>query len=126
MNKFHYFCKYIEVSKLNNEKFLEIENWQKETEIKKSIDNAYDIIIQNLGRNVLNEYFENNIVLEWKNIIYKIIIEVINNLRNSYLFLDDQLDINKYIKIKLIEYKNNSLSEVIPGLVIKSNEKKNY
>ena len=126
MNKFHYFCKYIEVSKLNNEKFLEIENWQKETEIKKSIDNAYDIIIQNLVRNVLNEYFENNIVLEWKNIIYKIIIEVINNLRNSYLFLDDQLDINKYIKIKLIEYKNNSLSEVIPGLVIKSNEKKNY
>jgi hypothetical protein len=47
-------------------------------------------------------------------------------LRNSYLFLDDKLDINKYIKIKLIEYKNNSLSEVIPGLVIKSNEKKNY
>ena len=26
MNKFHYFCKYIEVSKQNNEKFLEIEN----------------------------------------------------------------------------------------------------
>ena len=126
MNKFHYFCKYIEVSKKNNEKFLEIENWQKENEIKKNIDNTYDIIIQNLIRNVLNEYFNDNIVLEWKNSIYKIIIEIINNLRNSYLFLDDKLDINKYIKIKLIDYKNNSLSEAIPGLVIKINEKKNY
>ena len=94
MNKFHYFCKYIEVSKQNNEKFLEIENWQKENEIKKSIDNSYDIIIPNLVRNVLNEYFDNNIAIEWKNIINKIIIEVINNLRNSYLFLDDKLDIN--------------------------------
>ena len=126
MNKFHYFCKYIEVSKQNNEKFLEIENWQKENEIKKSIDNSYDIIIPNLVRNVLNEYFDNNIVIEWKNIINKIIIEVINNLRNSYLFLDDKLDINKYIKIKLIEYKNTSLSEVIPGLVTKINVKKTY
>ena len=126
LNKYHYFCKYIEISQKNNEKFLEIENCQKENEIKKNIDNTYDIIIQNLVRNILKEYFDDDIVIEWKNVIYKIIIEVINNLRNSYLFLDDKLDINKYIKIKQIEYKDNSLSEVIPGIVIKNNQIKNH
>ena len=125
MNKYHYFCKYIEVSKKNNEQFLDIKDWQKENEIQKNIDNTYDIIIQNLVKNVLKEYFEDKIVIEWKNIIYKIIIEVINNLRNSYLFLDDKLDINKYIKIKQIDYKDNTLSEVIPGLVVKINQIKN-
>ena len=126
MNKYEYFCKYIEVSKKNNEKFLDIEDIEKENEVKNNINLTYDIIIQNMVKSVLKEYFDDDIANDWKNVIYKIIIEVISNLRNSYLFLDDSLDINKYIKIKQIEYKDNSLSEVIPGLVIKSNQNKDF
>ena len=126
MNKFEYFCKYVEKSKNNNQKFLEINDWEKENELKKNIVNTYDIIIQNMVKSVLKEYFDENTVTEWKNVVYKIIIGVINNFRSSYLLLDDSLDINKYIKIKQIEYKDNSLSEVIPGIVIKVDQIKEY
>ena len=125
INIFEYFCKYVDMSHKDNEKFLEIGDIVKENEIKKNIVKTYDTIIQNMVKSVLEEYFEENIVLEWKNVIYNIIIKVINNLRNSYLFLRDSLDVNKYIKVKLIEHKDNSLSEVIPGLVIKDNQIKN-
>ena len=116
INKFYYFCKYLDIEKKDNEKFLAIDDKEKENEIKRNIDNTYDIIIQNMIKSVLKEYFDDRIVTEWKNTIYKIIINVVSNLRNSYIFLKDSLDINKYIKIKQIEYKDNSLSEVIPGL----------
>ena len=126
INKFNYFCKYLEISKKNNEKFLGVDDYEKENEIKRNIDNSYDIIIQNMIKSVLKEYFDDNIVTEWKNTIYKIVTNVVSNLRNSYFFLDDSLDINKYIKVKQIEYKDNSLSEVIPGLVIKTETTKKY
>ena len=48
MNKYEYFCKYIEVSKKNNEKFLDIEDIEKENEVKNNINLTYDIIIQNM------------------------------------------------------------------------------
>jgi hypothetical protein len=51
--------------------------------MKKNIDNNYDVIIQNMVKSVLKEYFDDNIVTEWKNVIYNIIIKVINNLRSK-------------------------------------------
>ena len=126
INLFEYFCKYIDISNKENEKFLGIGDLCSENEIKKNLINSYDVIIQNMVKSVLKEYFEDNIVTEWKNVVYNIIIKVINNLRNSYLFLNDSLDVNKYIKIKFNDYKDNSLSEVIPGLVIKMNQNKKF
>jgi len=125
-NKFEYFCKYLDIAKKDNEKFLDMGDFQKENEMKKNLVHNYDVIIQNMVKSVLKEYFDDNIVEEWKDVIYNIIVKVINNLRTSYLFLEDSLDINKYIKVKQIEYKDNSLSEVIPGLVIKSDHVKNF
>ena len=125
-NKFEYFCKYYDTSTKNNENFLGITDKMKENEYLKYIINTYDIIIKNLIKNVLSEYFEDKVVKEWENIIYKLIILTVDNIRNSYLFLDDSLDINKYIKIKLVQYKDSSLCEVIPGLVIKTNYIPNY
>ena len=125
-NKFEYFCKYLDIAKKDNEKFLDMGDLDKENEMKKNIDHNYDVIIQNMVKSILKEYFDDNIVTEWKNVIYNIVIQVINNLRTSYLFLEDSLDINKYIKVKQIEYKDNSLSEVVPGLVIKIDQVKNF
>ena len=119
--KEQYFYNIYENSKIENIKFLNFENIKKENEIKNNINYIYELILKNLIRNVLDEYFDTRVVNEWKNILFSLIIEVINNLRSSSFFLNDSININKYIKIKIIPYKDNSQCKVIPGFIMKKN-----
>ncbi len=119
--KEQYFYNIYENSKIENIKFLNFENIKKENEIKNNINNIYELILKNLIRNVLDEYFDTIVVNEWKNILFSLIIEVINNLRSSSFFLNDSININKYIKIKIMPYKDNSQCKVIPGFIMKKN-----
>ena len=78
----------------------------------------HELIMKNLIKNILDEYFSKAIVEEWENILFALIKEVINNIRTNSMILNDSLNINKFIKIKIIPYKDNSMCKVIPGFVM--------
>ena len=117
--KEYYYCNNYEKSIINNKKFLKFENENNEKEIKDNINYIYELILKNLIKNILDEYFSKEISEEWENILFSLIKEINNNLRTNSLFLNDSLNINKFIKIKLIPYKDSSKSKVIPGFVMK-------
>ena len=117
--KEYYYCNNYEKSIINNKKFLKFENERNEKEIKENINNIFELILKNLIKNILKEYFSKEICEEWENILFSLIKEVNNNLRTNSLLLSDSLNINKFIKIKLIPYKDSSKCKVIPGFVMK-------
>ena len=119
--KEQYFSNMYKNSINNYNQFLNFENNEKEIEIKNNINNIYELIIKNLTKNVLSEYFNEKEVIEWTDIIFLLIKQVINNLRTSTFFMNDSLNINKYIKIILIPNEDKSLCEVIPGFAMKKN-----
>ena len=114
-----YFYNAYEQARIKNDKFVKFENVENENKIKDNINNLYELILKNLINNVLDEYFNKSITLEWGNTLFLLIKEVINNLRTNSLFLNDSLNINKFIKIKIIPYKDNSECKVISGFVMK-------
>ena len=115
-----YFYQNYEKLKKNHLKFLRIENEEKEYKIMESINNGYELILRNLIKSILEEYFSKSIVNKWENILFLLIKEVIDNLRTNSLYLKDSLNINEYVKIKLIPYKDNSLCKVISGFTMKN------
>jgi len=118
--KEQYYCKLYENSKEINKKFVNFGNVENENRIKNNINNIYELILKNLIKNVLNEYLSKELAKEWENTLFLLVKDVINNLRTSSLFMNDYLDINEYIKIKIIPYKDNSLCKVISGFVMRN------
>ena len=114
------FCNNYEKLKINNNKFLKFEKIENEKIIKNNINTIYELIIKNFIKNILDEYFSKLIVEEWEKILFSLTKEVINNLKINSLFLNDSLNINRFIKIKIVPYKDNSKCKVIPGFVMKS------
>ena len=112
------FCNNYEKLNINCIKFSKFENMEKEKDIKNNISSLYELIIKNLIRNILDEYFSKSTVEEWENILFTLIKEVMDNLRTNSIFLNDSLNINKFIKIKIIPDKDISLCKVIPGFVM--------
>ena len=118
--KEQYYCKLYENSKEINKKFANFGNVENENKIKDNINNIYELILKNLVKNVLNEYLSKELAKEWENTLFLLVKDVIYNLRTSSLFLNDYLDINEYIKIKIIPYKDNSMCKVISGFVVRN------
>ena len=104
--------------------FLLNENNDFETKLLVNMNDTYELIMKTLINYVLKINFDDeNIISEWKNIIYILIKETISNLHPSSRNLNDSLDINNYIKIKIISYKDTSLCQVIQGYVIQKKKK---
>ena len=104
--------------------FLLNENNDFETKLLVNMNDTYELIMKTLINYVLKINFDDeNIISEWKNIIYILIKETISNLHPSSRNLNDSLDINNYIKIKIIPYKDTSLCQVIQGYVIQKKKK---
>ena len=118
--KEQYYCKFYENSKEIYNKFTNFGNVENENKIKNNINNIYELILKNLVKNVLNEYLSKELAKEWENTLFLLVKDVIYNLRTSSMFLNDYLDINEYIKIKLIPYKDNSMCKVISGFAMRN------
>ena len=114
-----FFCKTYESYKLKWEKFLINKKNSFELQLIEDLDIKYDLIIRTFIAYILRMNFtDEKIINEWKNVLYVLVKETISNLRTSSKYLDDSLDINNFIKIKLIEYKDTSLCKVIKGYVL--------
>ena len=118
-----FYCKTFDDYQFSCQNFLDNENNNFEQKLLININDSYELILKTLINYILKVNFGNDndsdkIVEEWKNIIYILIKETISNLRPSSRYLNDSLDINNYVKIKILPYKDNSKCQVIQGYAL--------
>ena len=119
-----FYCKNFDSYQFSFKNILNDNNNIYEHQLLVKINDTYELIIKTFINYVLKiNFHDETIVNEWKNIIYILIKETISNLRPCSRYLNDTLDINNFIKIKLIPYKDNSMCQVIQGYVL--DKKKN-
>jgi hypothetical protein len=94
-------------------------------EFHSNLDKNYQMLLKKMVNKILTEKSNKikfpNLISEWENTIYDITNQVINNLSPSFTILNDNIDINNYLKIKTIEFKNQSKCEVIDGYAMRKN-----
>ena len=122
--KENYYCRTFDEYQYSCETFLEDEDEKFEQQLKMNINDVFNLIVKTLINFVLQKNFkEDEIKQKWKNTLYIILKETISNLRPCSSILNDSLDINNYIKIKTILYKDSSMTQVIQGYAITKNDK---
>ena len=112
---------YTKKTKQNDEdcqKFLGFKDKKNEKEIKTNIEKCYE--------NIINNYLNDKISkceIKKENIksLIDFIKKIINNLSPSFRYLKDSMNINDYIKVKIIKYKDFSLSKVVAGFAMTKN-----
>ena len=84
-----------------------------------TINKNYEVLLENMINKVLTENSDKSnfpsLSKKWGKIIFNLIKTVISNVSPSFQDLNDSIDINDYIKIKLIKYHDQSKCEVIDG-----------
>ena len=90
-----------------------------------NLNKNYEILLQKMINIVLNEKSDklkyHHLVDDWGKTLYNITSQVINNLSPSFLNLGDTININDYIKIKTLVYRDQSKCEVIDGYALRKN-----
>ena len=98
-----YYCKNFDFNQFSCQNILDDDNNIYEHQLLVRMNDTYELIIKTFITFVLKINFnDSTIVNEWKNIIYILIKETISNLRPCSRYLTDTLDINNFIKIKII------------------------
>ena len=97
-------------------KYLGFKNKEIEEKIKINRNNCYE----NILTNYLNDRLSNIKQLEENNkdSLIKHIKKIINDLKPSFRDLKDSMNINDYIKVKIIKYKDFTYSKVIAGFAM--------
>ena len=94
-------------------------------EFHDNLNKNYETLLQKMIYQVLNEKIDKlkypSMAEDWGNIIYDLIKQVINNLSPTFLNLNDTININDYLKIKTLEYKNQDKCKVIDGYALRKN-----
>ena len=90
-----------------------------------NINKNYEILLEKMIYQVLNENSDKskypNLAKDWGKIIFQLTKTVINNVSPSFQDLKDTININDYIKIKIIKYHDQSKCEVIDGYAMQKN-----
>ena len=121
-----FYCKNIFSNQSDWQNFLASENNNFENKLLINMNDTYELIMKTLINYVIKINFDDEkIISEWKNIIYILIKETISNLRPCAKYLDDSLDINDYIKIKIVPYRDTSMCQVIQGYALHNKIKVN-
>ena len=121
-----FYCKTFFDNQLLSQEFITKDNNNFEEKLLVNLNDTYVLLIKTFINYVLKINIEDEkIVSEWNNIIYILIKEVITNLRPCSKYLNDSININDFIKIKIIPYKNTSLCQVIQGYVLHNKKKVN-
>ena len=121
-----FYCKTFLDEQIISQEFITKENNNFEQKLLVNLNDTYVLIIKTFINYILKINFDDeNIVSEWFNKIYILIKETIANLHPCSKFLNDSLNINDYIKIKIIPYKDTSKCQVIQGYVLHNKKKVN-
>ena len=119
--KLNSFCRTYYPIKKKNEQFSKFINQNYEESIKQDSNSNYGNLLKILVKNILFKHLEEKEANEWYLVIYLLVKQAINNIRPSYRFLKDSLNINEFIKIKTIPFKDKSLCQVIEGFAMQKN-----
>ena len=94
-------------------------------EFHDNINKNYETLLEKMVYKVLNDNSDKskfpNMAKDWGKTIFRLTKTVIDNVSPSFQALNDSIDINEYIKIKIIEYKDQSKCEVIDGYAMQKN-----
>ena len=94
-------------------------------EFHDNLNKNYETLLQKMIYQILNEKVDKlkypSLAEDWGKIIYDLINRVINNLSPTFLNLNDTININDYLKIKTLEYRDQSKCEVIDGYALRKN-----
>jgi len=99
-------------------KFLNFDNKKYEDNVLKNLDSYSESLIRNFIEVILKR---ENLYDKWFKKIYELTRHTISNVNPSFKDLNDKLDINEYVKIKTILYKDNSLTAYIDGYTFEKN-----
>ena len=90
-----------------------------------NINNNYETLLEKMIYKVLKENSDKskfpNLANNWAKVIFHLTKTVINNVSPSFQDLNDTININDYIKIKIIKYRDQSKCEVIDGYAMQKN-----
>ena len=114
--------KYVKKAKKEEEeciKFLQFKEKKVEEKIKNNIEKCYENIITNYLNDKLSNLKTINLEEKNKKQLISYIKNIIKNLKPSFKDLKDTMNINDYIKVKIIKYKDFSYSKVIDGFAMK-------
>ena len=109
------------------DKFCGFNNSEKSLmkEFHDNINKNYENLLENMIYKVLNDNSDKskfpNLAKDWGKTIFSLTKTAIDNVSPSFQDLNDSIDINEYIKIKIIEYKDQSKCEVIDGYAMQKN-----
>lgn len=63
-----------------------------------------------------------NLALDkWHDKVFGFLVKAAERVRPSSRLLNDSMDFNNYVKIKIIEWKDNSLTKYVHGIVMSKN-----
>ena len=113
--------KYTKKSKKEDEdcqKYLGLKNKACEEKIKSNLEKCYENIITNY---ISSKISNCNIEKQYKSILISNIKKIIKCLNPSFKDLKDSMNINDYIKVKIVENKDFSYSKVIDGFAMTKN-----
>ena len=123
ITKESFYCKTYDNECFSCQNFLASKKPKIEEQLLKDSQNNYELIMKTFINYFLNINFKSETIEKgWKNIIYKLVKEVITNLHPCSRYLNDSLDISNYLKIKIIPYKDNSKCKVIKGYIFSGNK----
>ena len=93
-------------------------------EFHDNLNKTYETLLEKMIYKVLNEKADSKFsyfAKSWGNILYKLTKTVIDNVCPSFQDLNDSININEFVKIKLIKYHDQSLCQVIDGYALQKN-----
>ena len=94
-------------------------------EFHDNINKNYENLLEKMVYKVLKDNSDKskfpNLEKVWGKTIFRLTKTAIDNVSPSFQDLNDSIDINEYIKIKIIEYKDQSKCEVIDGYAMQKN-----
>jgi len=111
------YCKKAEVEREENLNFLKL-NLEEERENMKNLNTYSEILIKCIIEQILKS---EGLYDQWFKLVYYLTLKTINNVSPTFQDLKDSLNINDYVKIKIIEYKDASLSRFIDGYAMNKN-----
>ena len=116
------YCKKAKKETEENFKFLLLKNKSYEESIKQNIETCYDHIVKLYIETILkNDLSSPNLFDNWYEKTVDLVKQAIAKVSPSYRDLGDSSNINEFIKIKTIKYKNQSLCKLIDGFAFRKN-----
>ncbi len=98
-------------------KFLQMDR-KSEEQVKNDFDSYYDCLVKHFIEVVLRN---EGLYEKWFDKIYELTKKTIASVNPSFKDLKDTMNINDYINIKTIQYRDNSLCKVIDGYAFQKN-----